>query len=35
MGLLLKEAERIAVNQALDNPQHVLDFLKKLPLWSS
>ncbi len=34
MGLLLKEAERIAVNNNLDNAQKVLEQLKKSSFWS-
>jgi poly(A) polymerase len=33
MGLLLREAERIAVNQNLDDPQGVITLLKQSPLW--
>jgi poly(A) polymerase len=33
MGQLLKEAERLAVNQSIDDRNLVIDLLKKSPLW--
>lgn len=33
LGLLLKEAERLSVNNHLEDPQKVLDLLKKSSLW--
>jgi poly(A) polymerase len=33
MGLLLREAERISVNQGIEDRQKIIDFLKKSPLW--
>lgn len=33
MGLLLKEAERIAINTSLEDPLEVIKILKKSPLW--
>ena len=33
MGLLLKEAEKIAINEGLLRPEHILERLKTLPLW--
>lgn len=33
MGALLKEAERIAIDKDLDDPQAVLNLLQKQPLW--
>ena len=35
MGVLLKEAERIAVNNSLEQPDQVLAKLKLSPLWNS
>ncbi len=35
MGLLLKEGERIAINHLLENPQMIINHLKKLPLWNN
>jgi poly(A) polymerase len=35
MGELLVEAERISVNQNIDDPSKVLDILKRSPLWPS
>lgn len=35
MGKLLMEAERIAINDDLEDPQKVLAKLKKLPLWTT
>ncbi len=34
MGVLLKEAERIAVNESLEHPDQVLTKLKLSPLWN-
>ncbi len=34
MGLLLKEGEKIAIEQNLDDPSQVLEMLKKTALWS-
>ncbi|NGX50649.1 MAG: CCA-adding enzyme [Chlamydiae bacterium] len=34
MGLLLKEGERLAINESLKTPQEIIDRLKKTPLWS-
>lgn len=34
MGLLLKEAERIAINHNLSRPEDVLSLLKQTPLWT-
>jgi poly(A) polymerase len=33
LGLLLKEAERLAVNHQLEDPKEVLPLIKKSPLW--
>lgn len=33
MGLLLKEGERLAINQACASPSEVLDLLRHSPLW--
>lgn len=33
MGVLLKEAERIAINHRINNKKEVLDLLQKQPLW--
>lgn len=33
MGQLLKEAERISINEKLENPQDVISKLKKSPYW--
>ncbi len=33
MGLLLKEAEKISINQGLDNPEKVMEILQNHPLW--
>lgn len=33
MGLLLKEAERISVNQGIDDRGKIIEVLKKSPLW--
>ena len=35
MGLLLKEAERISVNESLDDRNEILRRLKQTPLWES
>lgn len=35
MGLLLKEAERISVNQGIENPDEIIHFLKNSPLWNT
>lgn len=35
MGDLLKEAEILAINNNLENPQEILKILKKLPMWNS
>lgn len=34
MGLLLQEAERISVNQGIEDRKTVIDLLKKSPLWN-
>lgn len=34
MGLLLKEAERISVNQGIENQQTIIEILKKSSLWN-
>lgn len=33
MGLLLKEADRIAINEQLHEPGPILERLKSTPLW--
>jgi poly(A) polymerase len=33
MGILLKEAERISVNQGIEEPSQIIELLKKSPLW--
>ena len=33
MGKLLKEADRIAINEQLDEPAQVVERLKRLPIW--
>ena len=33
MGLLLKEGERISVNDGIENPAEIISRLKKTPLW--
>ena len=33
MGALLKEGERLAINESLENPQEIIVRLKKTPLW--
>lgn len=33
MGVLLREAERIAINQQIDDKQIILDLLQKTPMW--
>ncbi len=33
MGLLLKEAERISVNQNIEDPQFIIKLLKNSPIW--
>jgi poly(A) polymerase len=33
MGLLLKEAEKIAINQKMEDPQAIINILKKLLIW--
>lgn len=33
LGLLLKEAEKIQINQSIEDPDRVLFLLKQLPLW--
>jgi hypothetical protein len=33
MGILLKEAERISINQQLTDQKQIIKFLKKLPEW--
>ena len=33
MGRLLKEAEKLAVNEDLDSPEAVLSKLSSLPVW--
>lgn len=35
MGLLLKEAERIAINQNIDDPNRIIEMLKNSALWHS
>ena len=35
MGLLLKEAERISVNQAIQDPDAIIQFLKNSTLWNN
>jgi hypothetical protein len=35
MGQLLKEAERISVNQSIDDPEAIIEKLKKQDLWNS
>lgn len=35
MGILLREAERLAINEDLHNPRLVLEKLKKSPLWQN
>lgn len=34
MGLLLQEAERISINQQIQDSQEIISQLKKMPLWS-
>lgn len=34
MGLLLQEAERLSINQQMEDPQEIISQLKKMPLWS-
>jgi poly(A) polymerase len=34
MGALLKEAERIAITKDLEDPQAVLNLLRKQPIWT-
>jgi poly(A) polymerase len=34
MGLLLQEAEKISINQQMEDPQEIISQLKKMPLWS-
>ncbi len=34
MGLLLKEAERMAVNEAIEEKDQIIETLKKSPLWT-
>ena len=34
MGLLLQEAERLSINQQMEDPQEIIFQLKKTPLWS-
>ena len=33
MGILLREAERIAINECMDNKKQVLDLLRQHPVW--
>ncbi len=33
MGLLLKEGEKIAINEQIENPERILTLLKASPLW--
>ena len=33
MGLLLQEADRIAINLQLDDPDSVIESLKEMNLW--
>ena len=35
MGMLLKEAERISVNQSIEDPDAIIQFLKKSTLWNN
>ena len=35
MGVLLKEGERLAINESLDKPEEIIKRLKKMPLWKS
>jgi poly(A) polymerase len=35
MGQLLKEAERISVNQQIDEPQSIIELLKNSPVWDT
>lgn len=34
MGLLLKEAERISINQQIQDPQEIISQMKKMPFWN-
>ena len=34
MGLLLQEAEKISINQQIEDPQEIISQMKKMPLWS-
>ena len=35
MGLLLKEAERISANEAIEDPDQIIQFLKKSAMWNT
>jgi len=35
MGKLLKEGERLAINESLDKPEAIIERLKKTPLWGT
>jgi poly(A) polymerase len=35
MGLLLKEAERVGINEEIDNSERIIDLLKKSSLWNT
>jgi poly(A) polymerase len=35
MGLLLKEAERISANEAIEDPDQIIQFLKKSAVWNT
>ena len=35
MGVLLKEGERIAINESIENPEKIISYLKKTPLWKT
>ena len=34
MGLLLREAERLSINQQIEDPQEIISQLKKMPFWN-
>ncbi|MCL6755927.1 MAG: CCA tRNA nucleotidyltransferase [Candidatus Rhabdochlamydia oedothoracis] len=34
MGLLLQEAEKISINQEIEDPQEIISQLKKMPIWN-
>jgi poly(A) polymerase len=34
MGFLLQEAERLSINQQIEDPQEIISQLKKMPFWS-